>query len=131
MEFTQILAVFLSTFSYVTTSEINDFWTYQWDEARRAYDVGYYSKALNETERNYNIWDQEFMAVIFGLRNWRHLLSGSPHKVVVWTDHANLQYYWHPQKINRRVARYISTMAEYNLELKHLPEIKNRADALS
>ena len=103
----------------------------QRDEAGRAYDVGYYSKALNETERNYDIWDCEFMAVIFGLRNWRHLLSGSPHKVVVWTDHANLQYYRHPQKINRRVARYISTMAEYNLELKHLPGIKNRADALS
>ena len=65
----------------------------QRDEAGRAYDVGYYSKALNETERNYDIWDREFMAVIFGLRNWRHLLSGSPHKVVVWTDHANLQYY--------------------------------------
>ena len=33
VEFMQILAVFLSTFSHVTTSEINDFWTYQWDES--------------------------------------------------------------------------------------------------
>ena len=103
----------------------------QKDEQGRAYNVGYFSKALNETECNYDIWDREFMAVIFGLRNWRHLLSGSPHKVTVWTDHANLQYYRHPQKINRRVARYISTMAKYDLELKHLPGTKNRADALS
>ena len=28
-EFMEILAVFLSTFSYVTTTEINEFWTYQ------------------------------------------------------------------------------------------------------
>ena len=28
----------------------------QKDKAGRAYDVGYYSEALNETERNYNIW---------------------------------------------------------------------------
>ena len=103
----------------------------QRDEQGRAYDVGYYSKALNKTERNYDIWDREFMAVIFSLRNWWHLLSGSPHKVIVWTDHANLQYYRHPQKINRQVALYISTMAEYDLELKHLPGIKNRADPLS
>ena len=103
----------------------------QRDDQGKIYDVGYYSKALNETERNYDIWDREFMAVIFGLRNWRHLLSGSPHKVICWTDHANLQYYRHPQKINRRVARYISTLAEYDLELKHLPGIKNRADPLS
>ena len=103
----------------------------QRDDQGKIYDVGYYSKALNKTERNYDIWDREFMAVIFGLRNWRHLLSGSPHKVICWTDHANLQYYRHPQKINRRVARYISTLAEYDLELKHLPGIKNRADPLS
>ena len=71
------------------------------------------------------------MAVIMGLRNYRHLLIGSPYKVIVYTDHANLQYYWHPQKINRHVARYISELADYNIELRHLPEIKNRADLLS
>jgi hypothetical protein len=49
----------------------------------------------------------------------------------VYTDHANLQYYRHPQKINRRVARYISTLADYNIELKHLPGTKNHADPLS
>jgi len=91
----------------------------------KSYDVGYYSKVLNETERNYDIWDWEFMAVVFGLRNWQHLLVGSPHEVTVWTDHANLQYYRHPQKINRQVARYVLTLAEYNLKLKHLPGVKN------
>src|SRR5712691_9946752 len=93
--------------------------------------VGYYSKSLNPTEWNYDIWDREFMAVVLALRNWRHLLMGSLHKVIVYTDHSNLQYYRHPQKINRQVARYISTLADYNLELKHLPGIKNRADPLS
>jgi len=71
------------------------------------------------------------MSVIFGLRNWRHLLVESPHRVIVYTDHTNLQYYRHPQKINRQVARYISTLADYNLELKHLPGIKNHTDPLS
>ena len=41
----------------------------QWDETGRCCKVGYYSKALNATEWNYNIWDREFMSVIFGLRN--------------------------------------------------------------
>ena len=36
-----------------------------------------------------------------------------------------------PTKINRRVARFISTLADYDLELKHLPGTKNRADPLS
>ena len=93
--------------------------------------MGYYLKVLNATERNYDIWDREFISVIFGLRNWRHLLIGSPHKVSVYMDHAKLQYYQHPQKINQRVAQYISTLADYNLELRHLPRTKNQADPLS
>ena len=104
---------------------------FQQDENGKQREIGYYLKALNEMERNYNIWDREFMSVIFGLRNWRHLLVGSPHQVTVYMDHANLQYYQHLQKINRWVARYISTLADYNLELKHLPGIKNHADPLS
>jgi len=104
---------------------------FQQDESGKQREIGYYLKALNKMERNYDIWDQEFMSVIFGLRNWRHLLVGSPHQVMVFTDHANLQYYQHPQKINQRVARYISMLADYNLELKHLPRIKNHTDPLS
>jgi hypothetical protein len=56
---------------------------------------------------------------------------GSPHKVTVWTDHANMQYYCHPQKFNRRVAWYIAVLGDYNLKLKHLSGIQNHADGLS
>ena len=65
----------------------------QRDKQGRQRHAGYFSKMLNETERNYDIWDHKFMAVILTLRFWRHLLQGSPHKVVVLTDHTNLQYY--------------------------------------
>jgi Integrase zinc binding domain/RNase H-like domain found in reverse transcriptase len=93
--------------------------------------VGYFFKALNSAECNYDVWDREFLTVVTRLRFWRYLLIGSPHKVMVWTDHANLQYYRHPQKVNRRVARYIAVLGDYNLELKHLPGTKNHADGLS
>jgi hypothetical protein len=94
-------------------------------------DVGYYSKALNPVERNYDICDQEFLAVIKALGNWQHLLIGTPHKITVWTDHANLQYYRQPQKVNRRVAQGINFMAEFPLELKHIAGKRNRPDPLS
>ena len=71
------------------------------------------------------------MAVIWSLRYWHHLLQGSPYKVIVLTDHSNLQYYRHPQKIGRHVAQYISLLGDYDIELKHLPGIKNCANPLS
>ena len=51
--------------------------------------------------------------------------------VLAYIDHANLAYYRHPQKINRRVARYISTLVDYNLKIVHKPGNTNQADALS
>jgi hypothetical protein len=69
--------------------------------------VGYYSQTLNPAERNYDVYDQELLAVIRVLAHWRHLLLGAKHQVVVWTDHNNLTFYRHPQTISSRVARYI------------------------
>jgi len=42
--------------------------------------VAYLSKSLNETERNYEIYDKEMMMVIRGLENWRYLLKGAKFK---------------------------------------------------
>jgi len=55
--------------------------------------VIFLSKSLNETERNYKIYNKEILAVIRGLENWRHLLEGTRFKFEVWTDHKNLEYF--------------------------------------
>ena len=42
--------------------------------------VAFFSKLLNETERNYEIHDKEMLAIIRGLEAWRHLLEGAQSK---------------------------------------------------
>jgi hypothetical protein len=79
--------------------------------------VAYHSKALNAAERNYSIGDREFLAIIEGLKRIRHLVMGSPYKLIIYTDHNNLRYYRHPQKLNRHVARYIAFLADFDFEL--------------
>jgi RNase H-like domain found in reverse transcriptase/Integrase zinc binding domain len=93
--------------------------------------VGYDSQTLNDAKRGYDIHDRELLAVIQGLLAWRHLLVGSPHKICVLTDHSNLKYYRHPQKISRRVARYLPKMAKFDFELIYKPGSTNKADHLS
>jgi Integrase zinc binding domain len=46
-------------------------------------------------------------------------------------DHLNLKYYRKARKINRRVARYLPHMGEYNLQLVHKLGVTNKADLLS
>jgi len=66
--------------------------------------VAFLSKLLNETERNYEIYSKEMLAIIQGLENWRHLLEGAKFKFKVWTDHKNLEYFMKAQKLNWRQA---------------------------
>ena len=93
--------------------------------------VGYDSKTFSATERNYPIWDQEFLAIICRLKHWRHLLMGAHHQVVVVMDHKNLQYFRSAQKVNRRIVRYILTLGDYHITLVHHTGATNKADALS
>jgi len=66
--------------------------------------VAFLSKSLNETERNYKIYNKKMLAVIRGLENWRYLLEDTKFKFEVWTDHKNLEYFMKAQKLNRRQA---------------------------
>jgi RNase H-like domain found in reverse transcriptase/Reverse transcriptase (RNA-dependent DNA polymerase) len=101
------------------------------DEEGHLHPIGYDSQTFNNTERGYNIYDRELLAVIQGLLAWHHLLVGSPHKICVLTDHSNLKYYRHPQKISRCVARYLPKLVEFDFELIYKPGTTNKANHLS
>ena len=93
--------------------------------------MGFHSQKFTSTERNYPIYDREFLAIMRGLRNWSHLLKGTTIPVLVYTNHANLRYYWDPRKIGPRVAGYLPEREQYNILLEYKPGATNRADELS
>ena len=93
--------------------------------------VGSISRSFTPAERNYDIHDRELLAIIHGLRAWQHLLLSSPHVVTIFTDHKNLTYYRHAQRIAQRIARYLGELADYNFILVHKPGAQNKADSLS
>ena len=104
----------------------------QRDEKGKRHPVAYFSSTLNKAEQNYDIYTLELYTIIRALRHWRPFLAGSPHEVIVHTDHANLQYWKEPQKINRRIAREVVELSKYNIKLKNIPGRENRrVDMLS
>jgi len=69
-------------------------------EDNKLHPVVYYSKSFTTTEQNYDIYDQELLAIVKVLQQWRTYLLGSPHPILIHMDHFNLQYWKEPRKIN-------------------------------
>ena len=62
--------------------------------------VSFLSKTFSPTERNYEIYDRELLAIIRALEEWCHYIQGSPHMTVILSDHKNLTYYHEARKLN-------------------------------
>ena len=70
-----------------------------------ATDISFISKTLSPTERNYEIYDQELLAIIQALEEWCHYIQGSAHTTIILSDHKNLMYYREAKKLNQQQAQ--------------------------
>ena len=94
--------------------------------------IAYYSSMLNVAERNYDIYELEYLAIHRAMMHWRHFLAGSPHKIIIHSDHQNLTYWKDPQKISQRITRERLDLMEFDFEIRHTPgKANSRADVLS
>ena len=94
--------------------------------------MAFISKALIETEHNYEIHDKEMLGVIRCLEAWRHFLEGARMKFEIWTDHKNLEYFMSSQNLNHRQARWALYLSSFDFVLKHIPGSRmGKADGLS
>jgi hypothetical protein len=58
--------------------------------------IAYYSATFTPTERNYDIYERELLAVMKSLAHWRPYLGWTKEPFTIITDHANLQYWKSP-----------------------------------
>ena len=62
----------------------------QIDNAKVLRPVAFYSRKLAKAERNYKIYDEEMLAFVACLTEWRVYLEGAQPPTEVYTDHLNL-----------------------------------------
>ena len=97
----------------------------------RSHPVAFYSKSLQPTERNYKIHDKELLAIVHGLRHFRHYLQGNEYTTRVFSDHANLQYFTTKQMLTRRQACWSLFLATFDYVIIPKPGKFNKANGLS
>ena len=94
--------------------------------------VAFLSHTLNPMERNYEVYDKELLTVMTALTEWRQYVLEAKEVFEIHYDYKNLGYFRKPQKLNRRQARWMTEMQDYNFTLHHKPgKTMAKADALS
>ena len=92
--------------------------------------LAFASRTLNKAERNYCVTRKELLAIIFGLKKFRHYLLGR--KVLIRTDHAALKWVTQFKEPEGQVARWIQVLDTFDYEIQHRPGRNHgNADGLS
>ena len=102
----------------------------QEDDQHHLRPLQYTSHAFSPTQKRWDTSEQELYAVKWAVEQWRPYLLGR--KFIVETDHANLKWLCPIAPHKAKLARWASSLAEYDFELRHRPGRSNTVpDALS
>lgn len=105
---------------------------YQYDESEtnKKFTIAYASRSLKAAEKNYTITELECLALVFALKKWHVILMGR--RVKINTDHRAIQFVGSCANASERIARWMSFLIEFDLDINHIPGKENvTADALS
>jgi len=101
-------------------------------EDGRIHPVRFVSRKLSPAELNYDVYDKEMLAIVFSLQKNRHYLQGAEHKTMIYSDHQNLSYFSSAILLNRRQARWVEELKQYNFLILYRKGSANlKADILS
>jgi len=91
-----------------------------------------YFQGADSAKRNYEVHDKELLSVIWGLKEWRHVLEGTKHTIEILNDHRNLMYFRTSQNLNCQQACWSLWLAWFNFSLVLWPgQHLMKPDALS
>jgi RNase H-like domain found in reverse transcriptase/Reverse transcriptase (RNA-dependent DNA polymerase) len=131
-DFTKPFAVFTDALAYGVGAILSHEGGPNTQNRTKYHPIAYYSATFTETERNYDVYDRELLAIMKAITHWCPYLIWTKEPFKIFTEHVNLLHWKSPRKLNRRMARWHGELQDYNFTLHHVPR-KNHtaADALS
>ena len=118
---------------YVVHSDASGFATgavLMQDQGKGLQPIAFMSKKMLDAETRYPVHEQELLAIINSLSNWRHYLSGR--KFTLLTDHNSLKHFKTQPLLSGRQSRWKDVIANFDFDIEYIQGEKNVvADGLS
>ena len=96
----------------------------------KPYVIYYASKLLDDAQINYTTTEKELLTIVYVFDKFRSYLVGQ--KVIVYSDHATLNYLLCKKDANPRILRWILMLQEFDWEVRDKKGSENLiADHLS
>ena len=128
-----VLALPDDSLPYVVTTDASGFAigaTLSQDQGKGLQPIAFVSHKMLPAECNYPVHEQELLAVIRALKEWRHYLHGR--KFTVQTDHQSLRFFFTQPHLSHRQIRWSEFLQEFDFEIAYKPgRLNAAADALS
>jgi hypothetical protein len=85
--------------------------------------IAYYSRAMTTAESNYTVMEQELLAVVAAVKEWRSYILGV--QTTVMTDHNALRFLLDHRNPRGRLARWLMALQEFDIVIKYRPAAQN------
>ena len=85
--------------------------------------VAFYSKKLNEHQKNYSVVEKEALALILATRTFSVYLDSKT--VTIYSDHSPLQFLHRMANHNQKLLRWALELQQYTLDIRHRPGSRN------
>ena len=103
---------------------------YQSDGSLRP--IAYWSRKLNGAETRYSATERELLGLVEAVDEWRVYIEGSPHPVLLRSDHRPLMWLNAKPELSSRLFRWIERLDGHAFRIEHVAGTVNSvADALS
>lgn len=84
-----------------------------------------FTPALFSLVANYDVGNQELLAIVLTLQEWRHWLEGAALPFLVWTNHRNLTYPCSAKWLNSCQPRWVLFLEHFQYTLTYRPVFRN------
>jgi hypothetical protein len=74
------------------------------DQDGQLYPIPFHSPKFNPAKINYEVHEQELLAIVDSFKVWRQYQKGTLQTVMVYSDHENIEYFTKTKVLNQRQA---------------------------